>query len=47
MEEQGNPAPFILMIWLPDFLDSLNQESSLGEGIGVGLQWAVFHLEGH
>jgi hypothetical protein len=47
MEEEGNPAPFILLIWFPDFLDPLDQKSSLGEGIGVGLQWAVLHLEGH
>jgi len=24
MEEEGNPAPFVFVIWLPDFLDPLN-----------------------
>ena len=47
MEEEGNTAPFIFGVWLPDFLDPLNQESGRSEGIGVDLQWAVLQLECH
>ena len=47
MEEEGNPTPFVFVVWLPDFLDPLNQKSSRSKGVGVGLQWAVLHLEGH
>ena len=47
MKEEGNSAPFVLAVWLPDFLDLLNQKSSSSEGIGVGLKWAVLDLEGH
>jgi hypothetical protein len=47
MEEEGNPAPFVFVIWLADLLDPLNQKSRRSKSIGVGLQWAMLHLEGH